>query len=256
MQHLIIDNIAIAVHISPSFDATKKTLVFLHDSLGCIELWRDFPEQLAQLTNCNAIVYDRQGYGKSDPAIIDSRDRDYLTKEAHTLFKILNSLHLKSCILFGHSDGGSIALLAAAIYPNTFEAIITEGAHVFVEDKTLDGIIRAKQAYKTTSLKSKLEKYHGSKTNSVFKLWTETWLSKDFKKWDITGYLKKIQCPTLVIQGYDDEYGTEHQVMAIINMHPLQNAEAYMIPKTGHSPHKECPELVLLKVQQFISKIS
>ncbi|MFL1895572.1 alpha/beta fold hydrolase [Aquimarina sp. 2-A2] len=255
MQKLLLDSVTYNVAIPLPLDSQKQTLVFLHDSLGCVELWRDFPIQLAQRTNCNVVIYDRQGYGKSDPFTIAHRDRDYLAKEAHTLNTILTALKLTSCILFGHSDGGSIALLAASFYPTTFKAIITEGAHVFVENETLQGILTAKEAYKTTNLKQKLERYHGTKTEAVFTLWTETWLSKEFQDWDITKELKRIQCPSLIIQGAQDEYGTNKQVEAIVNYSSSKHTEAYIIPNIGHSPHKECPNLVLEKVSEFIANL-
>src|SRR5262249_47331630 len=148
--------------------------------LGCITLWRDFPVNLAKLTGCNAIIYDRQGYGQSSH--FDSkRSKEYLEKEAEILAKLLEKCNIKKAILFGHSDGGSISLIAAARYPDRITGVITEGAHVFVEEITLQGIREAKELYKNTNLKEKLAKYHGEKTEDVFKAWTETWLSEEFQ---------------------------------------------------------------------------
>lgn len=236
-------------------DPKKTTIIFLHDSLGCIELWKKFPEQTALRTGCNTIAYDRQGYGKSDPFVIKRRGLDYLKKEAHVLGKILEKIpEKKDIVLFGHSDGGSIALLAAALFPEKITGIITEGAHVFVEQETLNGIKAAKQAYMETSLKEKLYKYHGDKTDTVFRLWTETWLSEKFNSWNIEQYLPKIKCPSLIIQGEQDEYGTINQVKSIIN-NTSGESNSLIIPKTKHTPHKESPEIVIKNVISFMENI-
>jgi len=235
-------------------DPSNPTIIFLHDSLGCIELWRDFPKKIGQFTGYNIVSYDRQGYGKSGPFLESKRKKDYLKKEADILAKLINQLSLKKVILFGHSDGGSIALLAASLYAEQIVGIITEGAHVFVEKETLQGIRDAKVAYQTTNLKDKLFKYHGQNTENVFKMWTDTWLSPSFIDWNIENYLPNITCPSLIIQGELDEYGTIDQVESITKM-VSGYSEALIIPKTGHSPHKETPEIVLHKTSQFINSL-
>lgn len=222
----------------------KPTLVFLHDSLGCTQLWRDFPQKLALATQCDVFLYDRQGYGQSAPFGNEQRKATYLEEEAHVLAKVLKEAGIEEAILFGHSDGGSIALVAAAEYPELIRGMITEGAHVFVEEITLAGIREAVKAYQTTSLPQKLAKYHNVKTEAVFHAWTDTWLSSGFREWNIEEYLPRIQCPGLIIQGTADEYGTEAQVDAIVEQ-AGGKAEKWMIPGIGHSPHKEAPELVL-----------
>ena len=235
-------------------DPEKMTIIFLHDSLGCIELWRNFPEEIAFKTGCNTIAYDRQGYGKSDPFTIKKRELNYLEKEAHVLGKILETTPSKDIILFGHSDGGSIALLTAAMFPEKITAIITEGAHVFVEQETLNGIKAAKTAYKETSLKEKLSRYHEDKTDAVFRLWTETWLSEKFKLWNIEQYLPKIKCPSLIIQGEQDEYGTIDQVNSIVK-NTSGKSISLILPRTGHTPHKENPTVVIKNVLSFIDSL-
>jgi pimeloyl-ACP methyl ester carboxylesterase len=240
---------------SLSFPANNNeeppALVFLHDSLGCIQLWRDFPEKLALATQCNAFLYDRQGYGQSDPFDAEQRKATYLEEEAHVLAEVLQKAGIEQAVLFGHSDGGSIALVAAAIYPELIKGIITEGAHMFVEDITLAGIREAVEAYKSTSLPQKLAKYHGDKTDRVFRAWTDTWLSPGFRNWNIENYLSKIKCPALIIQGKKDEYGSEAQVDSIVQQSGGK-AERWMIPGIGHSPHKEAPEDVLGRSAEFI----
>lgn len=231
--------------------AGKPVLVFLHDSLGCIRLWRDFPEQLAQATGCPALIYDRQGYGQSSPFQSINRSLNYLEQEADVLDRLLEKLQIPQAILFGHSDGGSIALIAAAKYKSRINAIITEGAHVFVEEVTLEGIRAAVEAYQTTDLPQKLQKYHGAKTEAVFRAWTETWLSGSFQSWNIEHFLPSILCPALIIQGEQDEYGTLAQVEAVVQQAqgPVQQL---ILPDIGHTPHREAPEQVLEKSAHFI----
>lgn len=232
----------------------RPTLIFLHDSLGCIELWRDFPQQLGQATHCNVLIYDRQGYGKSSQFGSADREHNYLEVEADVLNELMEKLSIKSAILFGHSDGGSIALIAAAKYPEKIKGVITEGAHIFVEDITLKGIKDAVEAFRTTNLRQKLTKYHGDKTKAVFWAWAKMWLSEEFESWNIEHFLPHIKCPVLVIQGEEDEYGSLAQVNGIISQ-IAGETQKYSIPSVGHTPHKEAKELVLTKTAAFINQI-
>lgn len=222
--------------------------------MGCVELWRDFPERLAAVTQCNYLVYDRLGYGKSGPFKNPTRDKQYLEAEAAILHQLLVEHNLEKVILFGHSDGGSIALLTAALFPERIQALITEGAHVFVEEVTLEGIRAAQKAYTTTDLPQRLAKYHGANTDALVKAWTETWLSPAFRDWNLTAFLPQITCPALIIQGEDDEFGTPAQVEAIVAgcAGPTQ---AWMIPGVQHNPHKEVPEEVIKKIVVFFATI-
>ncbi|WP_378173382.1 alpha/beta fold hydrolase [Aquimarina sp. SS2-1] len=252
---IIIDTHRLKLSENPElFDSALLTVIFLHDSLGCIELWRDFPQKIKEAVNCNVLSYDRKGYGQSDPFSESERDHEYLTNEARVLGKLIDHLVLKNVVLFGHSDGGSIALIAASLFSEKIKGIITEGAHIFVEEETLEGIRNAKTAYATTSLKKKLSKYHGDKTESVFKMWTETWLSSSFLGWNIESYLPGIQCPSLIIQGEKDEYGTLKQVTSIVQK-TSGRATSLIIPKIGHTPHKEAPEIVIKNTVNFISML-
>lgn len=230
------------------------TLIFLHDSLGCIALWRDFPAKLGEATCCNVLVYDRQGYGRSSPFTVHERRLDYLEKEADVLNELIKQCGIKQAILFGHSDGGSIALLAAAKYPSCIVGIITEGAHIFVEDITLAGIQTAVEAYRTTNLNERLQKYHGKKTDAVFRAWAKTWLSDEFKPWNIEKFLPQIICPVLVIQGEQDEYGSLEQVQGIVRQVTGQVSQL-IIPGSGHTPHKEAREVMLAHTTSFIKQL-
>lgn len=229
----------------------KPTLVFLHDSLGCVQLWRDFPERLAEQTQCNILMYDRLGYGKSAPMPTYVRPTNYMELESDILAELLEQLDIKDAILFGHSDGGTIALIAASKYPERLKAIIVEAAHIFVEEVTLKGIHEAMEAYKATNLHERLTRYHGDNTTNLFKAWTETWVREDYRDWNIEYMLPAIKTPLLFIQGANDEYGTMAQVDKTIQQ-VSGFAEKYMIPDVGHTPHKEVPELVLEKVTEFI----
>jgi pimeloyl-ACP methyl ester carboxylesterase len=234
--------------------AERPTIVFLHESLGSVELWRDFPKKLEELTKSNVLVYDRQGHGKSSSFMTLERDNDYLESEADILLEVLNAYGIDDTILFGHSDGGSIALIAAAKHPSKIIGIISEAAHIFVEEITLEGIRGAVKAYPTTSLKQKLQKYHGEKTDELFWSWAKTWLSEEFRSWNIESFLPHIKCPVLVIQGERDEYGSEEQVNGIINQ-VSGEAQKIIIPIVGHTPHREAAEVVLKCSASFINHL-
>ncbi len=231
----------------------RPTIIFLHDSLGSVKLWRDFPEKLAQATNCNALIYDREGHGESSAFNITKRPINYLELGADTLNQIIQQLNLNQIILFGHSDGATIALQYAAKYHTNLIATIVEGVHVFVEEETLNGIKEAKQALKTTNLKERVAKYHGDKTELLFKLWMETWLSDEYRNWNIEKEIKNIQSPILVFQGENDEFGTIEQVDKI-KTNVNCKVEDYLIKDCGHNPHKEQPEFTLNTTTNFIKQ--
>jgi pimeloyl-ACP methyl ester carboxylesterase len=231
------------------------TLVFLHDSLGCVQLWRDFPEKLAKATKCNVLVYDRLGYGRSEPMATDERPRNYLEMEADVLNALLSTLKINEAILFGHSDGGSIALIAASKYPEKIKGIICEAAHIFVEEVTLKGIHEAIKLYKTTNLPDRLTRYHGDQVDTIFRAWTKTWMRNDYRDWNIEHFLPAIICPMLFIQGEVDEYGTLAQVERTVSQ-VNGKAKKFIIPNIGHTPHKEVPEIVLGASAEFINTLS
>lgn len=221
-------------------DSALPTLVFLHDSLGCVQLWRDFPSTLSEMTQLNYLVYDRIGYGKSDKMSSTVRGLDYMEIEADVLVELLEHLDVERPILFGHSDGGSIALIAAGKYPARIEKVIVEAAHIFVEEITRQGIRDAKKLYDESDLKIKLEKYHGENVPFLFKAWTDVWLSDFFWKWNIEHFLPSITAPLLFIQGDQDEYGTLDQVEKTISKvaGPVQ---IEIFKGIGHTPHKQSP---------------
>lgn len=232
----------------------KPTIVFLHDSLGSTQLWRDFPEKLADATQCNVLVYDRLGYGKSFPMTTHERENNYMEHEADVLNDLLSELNINDAILFGHSDGGTIALITASKYPEKVKAVICEAGHIFVEDITVKGVEEALNAYNTTNLPQRLEKYHGDKVEMIVKAWTEIWLSDKFRSWNIKYLLKNIISPLLFIQGENDEYGTLDQVEKTVSQ-VKGTADKFIIPNVGHTPHKESPEIVLNRSIEFINSV-
>ena len=234
--------------------ADSPTLVFLHDSLGCTQLWRDFPADLGKATRCNVLLYDRLGYGKSFPMLTHKRENSYMETEAGVLNDLLDELKINDAILFGHSDGGTIALIAASKYPEKISAILCEAGHIFVEDITVKGVRNALEAYQTTDLPGRLAKYHGGKTEMLVRAWTDIWLSERFKSWNIESLLKNITAPLLFIQGSEDEYGTLDQVEKTVSQ-VSGRSEKFIISNTGHTPHKEVPEIVLKKAAGFINGI-
>ncbi len=233
----------------------RPVIIFLHESLGCTELWKNFPAMLGEKTKCNFLVYDRQGHGRSDPFSSAKRNNEYMETEADILIKLMKLCEINNAILFGHSDGGTIALLAASKYPSNISGVITEGAHVFVENVTLSGIKRTVESFHSTDLKEKLIKYHGDKTETLFSAWTETWLSDEFRNWNIEHLLSAVQCPVLIIQGENDEYGSIKQTEAIANQVSGPSFK-FIIPNTGHSPHKESLEQTLVRSAEFINNLN
>jgi len=232
-------------------DSQKKWVVFLHDSLGCIELWKDFPEKFQEMTGLNVLIYDRQGYGQSPSFSCQQRGLGYMEIEAVILAQLLEHWKIEKPILFGHSDGGTIAMIYAGMFPDQVSGIITEGAHIFVEEITLEGINQVVHQYQTTQLKEKLAKYHASLTNDLFWSWADTWRSPTFKHWNCEAFLPKIICPSLLIQGEDDEFGSLLQVTKSLELIG-ENASSLILPNTKHSPHKEKPEEILNVVNEFI----
>jgi pimeloyl-ACP methyl ester carboxylesterase len=239
--------------LRPEPAAAGAPLVFLHEGLGCITLWRDFPARLCQRLGRPGIVYDRWGYGRSEP-LDRPRQPGYLHDEARLFLPaVLQALEEPRAILVGHSDGGTIALLFAAAFPETAAAVVTEAAHVFVEEVTLEGIRKAVDAYAATDLPARLARHHGERTDAVFRAWHETWLSPAFRGWNIEGELPRITCPTLVLQGEDDEYGTRAQVEAIVRG-VSGPAESVLIPGCAHVPHHQAQDRVLDLIESFLGR--
>ena len=231
----------------------RPTLVFLHEGLGCIEIWRNFPETLCESIGCTGLVYDRKGYGDSE-MFEGPWPVDYLEIESSRyLPALLKECNIDNVVLIGHSDGGTIALITAASHSNLVRGIITEAAHIFVEQITIEGIRSTVEAFETTSLKEKFVRYHKEHTEAIFYRWADRWLSPGFSNWNIQKDLSKITCPVLVLQGEDDAYGTPAQVKGIADQ-VSGPVHAKLIPDCGHTPHFQAKDTVILEMTRFIRK--
>jgi pimeloyl-ACP methyl ester carboxylesterase len=228
------------------------TIVFLHEGLGSITQWKDFPAALCERVGCRGLVYNRRGYGGSDP--LDRLSPEFMHHEAlDVLPGMLDALEIERPVLFGHSDGGSIALIYAGSGRPAPAAMILEAAHVFVEDVTVRRIAELSAAYRSSDLRARLERHHGSNVDRLFDEWTRTWLSPEFRGWNIEQYLHRIDCPALVMQGRDDEYGTLRQVNAIAAA--VTGAETLVIDGCGHAPHIERRDEVLEAAAMFVQRL-
>ena len=244
-----------AERLLPPRAAAGPTVVFLHEGLGSIGQWRDFPAQLCTLTGLPGLVYERWGFGRSEP-LTGPRPRDYLHRQAEdSLPEVLAASGIDDPpILFGHSDGGSIALLFAAAYPDRVRAIVSEAAHVLVEEICLAGIRLARADYEGGELRKRLQRYHGANTDTMFWGWCDTWLRPNFRDWNIEPELRQIVCPTLIVQGADDEYATRAQVDAIATGISAGPTEILWLPGCAHAPHHQAREAVLATTACFIER--
>ncbi len=229
------------------------TLIVLHEGLGCVGMWGDFPDNLADATGCGVFVYSRQGYGRSSPAQLPRR-LDFMHDEARkTLPKILDAIGFQRGLLVGHSDGASIA----AIYGGSFQdhrvnGIVLMAPHFIVEDVTSTSIQEFRRAYDTTDLRARLARYHDD-VDATAHGWSDVWLKGDFRKWDLTEELAYIRVPVLIIQGVDDQYGTMRQV-EIAQEECYCPVEVLMLPDTKHVPHREAPEQTLDAIVDFVRR--
>jgi pimeloyl-ACP methyl ester carboxylesterase len=232
--------------------ATRPVLVFLHEGLGSIRQWRDFPGKVAHATGCRALVYDRYGYGNSD-VLRESRVGVEFMHDAalNELPELLENLAIANPVLIGHSDGASIALIHAGTY--LVRGVAAMAPHVFIEDVCVSSIENANLQFETTDLPQRLGKYHRN-ARKTFHLWADAWLDPAFRQWNIEEYLPRIKCPVLAIQGEDDEYGTMAQLDAIARQ-AGGPCGLLKLPECGHSPHKDQPEKVLRALSAFIKKI-
>ena len=225
-------------------------IVMLHEGLGSLALWRDFPQRLADATRRRVLVYSRLGYGKSDP-LTGPRGVDFMHTEAlEILPQLLDSLGVYKPVLFGHSDGGSIALIHAARAHRPVAGIVALAPHVFVERYGLDSIAAARRSYLDGDLRERLARYHDD-VESAFWGWNDIWLHPDFIAWNIEALLPEIACPVLAIQGVDDEYGTMEQIDRLERGVP--DFGRLELERCGHSPHRDQPEAVLTAVARFLA---
>jgi pimeloyl-ACP methyl ester carboxylesterase len=218
-------------------------------------MWGDFPSELAAATGCGAFVYSRLGYGKSNSIILPRPIRYMHDEGLEVLPQLLEVTGIRDCILIGHSDGGTIALIyAGGTEATLLRGLITEAAHVFCEDICLEAVHHARKLYLQGALRRSLEKHHGGNTDNAFWGWHDVWLLPDFKNWNIEEYLSEVKVPMLVMQGDDDHHGTAAQAEAISRQVPASE-EAMMIPDCGHAPHKEQEAVVFNAMRTYISRL-
>jgi pimeloyl-ACP methyl ester carboxylesterase len=238
--------------IGPPPDAAP-TILFLHEGLGCQGMWRDFPDRMVSATGCGALVYSRMGYGASDP-VRGPRPVAFMHDEALGLLPaVIEHFRLKEVILFGHSDGASIALIYTGARLAPVRVLVLEAPHVFVEPVCIESITRIAREYETTRLRERLARYHGISTDSMFRTWTDVWLRPEFLQWNIEEYLPAIESPVLVVQGEDDEYGTVKQVDAVVRQ-VEGPVKSLVLARCGHSPHSDQPDAVLEAASRFIRR--
>lgn len=227
-------------------------MIFLHEGLGSLSTWKDFPGRVAHATGCNALVYSRYGYGQSD-ALRAARRVDFMHDEAlKALPELLDKLEVQRPILFGHSDGGSIALIHAGGSGRPIAGVIAMAPHVVIEDISIKSIKAAKQTYETTDLKDRLGRYHAH-PDSAFRGWNDIWLDPEFRNWNIEEFLPPIMCPVLAIQGEDDEYGTMQQIDLIARF--ASDVDLLKLTDCRHSPHLDQPGAVIEAVTRFVDRI-
>ena len=227
-------------------------MVFLHEGLGSVAMWRDFPQKVADATGCEAVVYSRAGYGRSDPAKLPRGTRYMHDEGLEVLPALLAALEIERPILLGHSDGASIALICAGGTDTRLTGLILMAPHVIVEDISVASIAQAGVAWRSTDLPARLGKYHRD-VDAAFRGWNDIWLHPDFRAWNIEEYVPRVTCPMLAIQGEDDEYGTMAQIDRIVAQ--ARDVDVVKLADCRHSPHKDQPDAVIEAVGVFVARI-
>jgi pimeloyl-ACP methyl ester carboxylesterase len=227
-------------------------IVFLHEGLGSLAMWRDFPQTLCDAAGVRGLVYSRPGYGRSTPRDGDEAwGVDFMHRQAHEVLPaLLSALHVEQPVwLFGHSDGGSIALLYAARFPERTAGAVVLAPHIVVEELSVRSIEQARVTYLETDLRERLAKYHDD-PDSAFWGWNDIWLHPPFKQWSIEDEIGSIACPLLAVQGVDDEYGTMEQIRGIARRVP--QTQLLALDDCGHSPHRDQPDALIEAVRDFL----
>ena len=236
--------------------SSAPLLVFLHEGLGSVSMWRDFPGRLCRALGWRGLVYSRPGYGRSTPRPPDERwGPDFMHRQAEELLPaLLATLGVAGRYsLFGHSDGGSIALLHAAHQPGRVDRVVVLAPHILVEPVSLASIRQARDQYLNSDLHGRLARHHAD-VDSAFFGWNDIWLAPEFLPWDLRPRLPYIRCPVLAIQGVDDVYGTMAQIDGIAAAVP--GTRLLKLPACGHSPHRDQPEAVVAACQGFLAGVT
>lgn len=245
MDFLDIDGVRLETRWIGAPAGPEPVLVFLHEGLGSVSLWRDFPDRVAAATGLPAFVYSRAGYGRSSPVALP-RPLDYLEREGRDVLpRVLDAAGIGSAILVGHSDGASIALVHAAHDAGRrVRALAVLAPHTFVEDLCVAAIAEVRETYRHGDLRARLERHHGANVDCAFRGWNDTWLNPGFRALELRPLLPRITVPVVVIQGEDDEYASLEQVDAVANG-VGGPARALVLPRCGHSPQRDQPQQVI-----------
>ena len=236
-------------------DSTSAlTLVLLHEGLGCVALWRDFPQQLAASTGCRVVAYSRAGYGQSDACDLP-RPLDYMSREAtEVLPQVLDAAGIQRCVLIGHSDGATIAAIySGSVEDHRVRGLVLMAPHFFTESVAVEEIERAKTAFEQTDLKKRMAGYHRD-PEVAFRGWNGAWLAPGFRDWNVTEVIDYLRVPVLAIQGVQDQYGTRAQI-DVIEERIYSPLETRLLDDCRHSPHLEQPETTLNIVGEFIDRL-
>ena len=230
------------------------TIVMLHEGLGCVGLWGDFPDRLAAMTGAGVFVYSRAGYGRSTPVTLP-RPLSFMHAEASDVLpKLLDAIGFRRGFLFGHSDGASIAAIyAGSAQDHRVRGLVLIAPHFFTEDLGIAEIARVKELYETTDLRQRLARWHADVDNA-FRGWNDAWLDPAFRAWDITGGLAYIRVPVLIVQGEDDQYGTVRQI-EVAKEECYCPVEVALLPAVQHAPHREAPDELLRVSADFIGRL-
>jgi len=239
--------------IGPRPDSAP-TLVLLHEGLGCVGLWGEFPDKLQKATGCGVFVYSRAGYGQSSPVKLP-RPLAYMHDEAReTLPKLLDEIGFRHGLLIGHSDGASIAAIYAGSHQDhRVGGLVLIAPHFFTEDSGIASIVEAKKAYETSDLRQRLARWHADVDNA-FRGWNGAWLDPDFRNWDIGEFLAYIRVPILIVQGEDDQYGTVAQIEAA-QRECYCPVEVALMPGVRHTPQRDAPEATLKLIADFVARV-
>jgi len=246
-QFLVVDGVRLEMEI---WKGEGSPILLLHEGLGSVAMWRDFPARLAAVLRHPVLAWSRRGYGLSD-RLSAARAPDYMHQEANAVIHFMDVLAIERAVLFGHSDGGSIALITAAYSPERIAALILEAPHVYVEQLTVDSIAATRRVYATTNLREQLARHH-SDPDRVFWAWNDIWLDARFRDWSIEDLLPAIRAPALLIQGQDDKYGTIDQIDRIARA--LPHTRRLELVRCGHSPHRDQPRAVLNAAAAFLEE--
>ncbi len=258
-----VDGITLQASLWGQCRPDRPAIVLMHESLGGVALWREFPALLSARTGCAVVAYDRYGFGASQ-ARHDRLPADFIAAEARPwLLAVLQQLALGPVVLFGHSVGGGMAISAAAQLPQQVVAVVTESAQAFVEERTLEGIRAARDSFADPAQVMRLARYHGNdaqKARWVLDAWIDTWLQPGFANWSLDAALAHVHCPVLALHGDQDEFGSLAHPRRIVRQAGGQGGsgggprEYRVLSQCGHVPHREQPEQVLLAVSDFLAR--